>query len=135
MVGALLLIVTLPGCRAVSDSYVIEEEPSTVEAIPGSDVSLVRFTESAVARLRIDTVTVEESEDGLSVPSAALIIDPNGGFWVYTNPEPLSYVRSELIDIHQVGQTTFYASGPEVGTRVVTVGVPELYGAESGIGH
>ena len=131
---AIVMVASLSGCRAISDKYVIQDEPATLEAIAGTDRSTVTLTPKAAERLGIDTVEVESGELGLSVPSAALIIDPNGGFWVYLNPEPLTYVRAELTDIHQEGQTTFYASGPEVGSPVVTVGVPELYGAETGIG-
>lgn len=134
IVIAIVMVGSLSACRAISDKYVIEDEPATLETIAGTDRSTVTLTPRAAERLGIDTVEVEAGELGLSVPSAALIIDPNGGFWVYLNPEPLTYVRAELTDIHQEGQTTFYAAGPEAGSPVVTVGVPELYGAETGIG-
>jgi hypothetical protein len=32
------------------------------------------------------------------------------------------------------GGTAYLRAGPAVGTMVVTVGVPELYGAEFGVG-
>ena len=32
------------------------------------------------------------------------------------------------------GTTAWLSAGPPVGTTVVTVGVPELYGAELGVG-
>lgn len=135
-VAALVIaaVLLLPGCRAVSDAHELVD-PSTVETIPGSDVARVTLTELAAQRLDIGTTTVAASADRLSVPSDALIIDPQGRFWVYTSPEPLVYLRHELVDVRQEGQTIFFAAGPEPGTTVVTVGVPELYGTESGIGH
>jgi hypothetical protein len=36
--------------------------------------------------------------------------------------------------VEERGQQAFFAEGPAVGTAVVTTGVPELYGAEFGIG-
>ena len=33
------------------------------------------------------------------------------------------------------GGVAYLSSGPSAGTRVVTVGVPELYGIEEAVGH
>ena len=62
-------------------------------------------------------------------------IDPYGVYWVYTNPEPLVYVREQLNQVHEDAQQAFFATGPAPGTPVVIIGVPELYGAEFGIGY
>ena len=68
------------------------------------------------------------------MPSAAVIIDPNGEYWVYTQPEPLVYVREQLHEAFEANQHAYFSEGPEAGTTVVVTGVPELYGAEFGIG-
>jgi hypothetical protein len=50
---------------------------------------------------------------------------------VYTNPEPSVFFK-ERVDIERIDQDlAVLNSGPAAGTRVVTVGVVELYGAES----
>ena len=92
------------------------------------------LTASAAERLNIQTTTVESAGNGLVVPSAAVIIDPQGIYWVYTSPEPLVFIRHELQAVREEGQQAFFAAGPTTGTSVVTIGVPELYGAEFGIG-
>ena len=68
------------------------------------------------------------------VSSAAVIIDPEGVYWVYTNPEPFVYIREAIRPVTEIGGEAYFEVGPAVGMAVVTVGVPELYGAEFGIG-
>jgi hypothetical protein len=68
------------------------------------------------------------------IPYSALLYDPNGGEWMYTNPEPLVFVREKIIVDRIAGDKAILKKGPPVGTKVVTVGVTELYGAETGIG-
>jgi hypothetical protein len=68
------------------------------------------------------------------VPYAAVLYDPRGDTWVYTNPEPLVFVR-HLISVEYIeGDLAVLSSGPSVGTAVVTVGAAELFGIEFGIG-
>lgn len=110
------------------------ESPIEVEEIEGADVARITLSESAVERLDIRTESVSTSDDGFVVPSAAVIIDPDGVYWVYTSPSLRVYVRAELLSAHEEGLETFFKTGPDVGMAVVTVGVPELYGAEVGIG-
>lgn len=110
-------------------------EPVLVEPIAGSDLKRVTLTQSAADRLDIQTDVVTTSNpDELVVPSAALIITPDGRFWVYASSEPLVYQRWELGDATERDFRVYYQDGPPEGTEVVITGVPELYGAEFGIG-
>jgi hypothetical protein len=69
------------------------------------------------------------------IPYSAVIYDPQGNTWAYTNPEPLTYVRQH-IDIEYIqGDLALLKEGPEAGTAVVTAGAPELLGVEQKIGH
>jgi hypothetical protein len=117
----------------VSDEHVIEQ-PATVEEVEDGEVAEITLTESAVERLDIQTVAVEPNGKGLLVPSAALYLTADGLFWVYTNPEPLVYVRREVSIDREQGGRAILSEGPPVGTEIVTVGVPELYGTETGNG-
>jgi hypothetical protein len=63
-----------------------------------------------------------------------VLVDPDGVFWVYTNPEPLVFLRQEITIAREERDRTFLSAGPPPGSDVVTVGVPELYGAEYEIG-
>lgn len=110
------------------------EEPVAIEATNDAEIWRLTLTESAARRLDVQTATVGSAGDRLVVPSAAVIIDPVGVYWVYTNPQPLVFVREEIRPVHEEGHMAFFDEGPPVGMAVVTTGVPELYGAEFGIG-
>lgn len=127
--------VLLSACReAPSDEHVIDE-PATVEQIEGMDVARVTLTAEAAERLDIQTAPVEELGNRFVVPSAAVLVDPNGDFWVYTSPEPLVFLRQQIRIEHEDGGQAFLSRGLPAGTDVVIVGVAELYGAEFEIGH
>lgn len=133
VIALLAAAISLSSCGN-SEATNSAEEPAVVEPIEGTDFGRITLTASAAERLDIQTTTVESAEGAQVVPSAAVIIDPAGAYWVYTNPEPLVYVREELVSVHEEGQRAFFRAGPTTGTSVVIVGVPELYGAEFGIG-
>lgn len=70
----------------------------------------------------------------LIVSAAAVIYDVNGLTWIYTNPEPLTYLRVPIVVDYFVDDIAVLLKGPPVGTKVVTVGVAELYGIDTGVG-
>jgi hypothetical protein len=130
---ALLACVPLIACgRDSPDSA--GEAPAEVESIEGSELSRVRLSERAAQRLGIETTAIEESSEGLAVPYGALLYDANGDTWAYVNPEDLVFVREPLVVDRIEGDVVLLSDGPEPGTMVVTVGVAELFGAETGVG-
>ena len=132
--GAVVAVTLFVGACTSDDGGSEQEAPVEVEEITGSEIRRLTLTQSAAERLDIQTSTVESADEGLVVSSAAVIIDPTGTYWVYTNPEPLVFVRREIRPVREDGQQAFFEEGPAIGTFVVTTGVPELYGAEFGIG-
>ncbi len=120
--------------EAVSDKYVIENNPVTLAAIEGSELQEVTLTEKAVERLGIATSQVSAAGDNLIVPSGALWLDIEGVFWVYANPEPNTFLRYPVTVEDDDGRVATLSAGPPAGTTVVSVGVPELFGAEVGVG-
>ncbi|HZA27941.1 MAG TPA: hypothetical protein VE915_09955 [Actinomycetota bacterium] len=131
----LIAALLLSSCgEPVSDEHIIDE-PATLEEVEGTELTRVTLTQRAAERLDIQTAPVEALENRLVVPFSAVLVDPEGVFWVYTSPEPLVFLRHEISIVHEEGDQTFLSAGPPVGTAVVTVGVPELYGAETEIGH
>jgi hypothetical protein len=134
-IAVLVAALVLSACGgAVSDEYVIEEQPYSLEPIEGEDVLRVTLTESAVERIGIETVPVQQRGSRLVVPYDAVYIDAHGGFWVYTNPEPFVFVRAPIDIVHETSSRAILADGPPAGTSVVTVGAPELYGSETEFG-
>jgi hypothetical protein len=134
--GAALLAVLLCSCgAAASDAYVIQNDPGHVEAIPGSDLGLVTLADGAAERLQLRTTEVVAAGKHLVVPSEAVFVDTSGAWWVFTNPEPDHFVRAEIQLVRQQDGKAILAAGPPPGTKVVVLGVAELYGIEQSIGH
>jgi hypothetical protein len=68
------------------------------------------------------------------VPYAAVLYDAKGDTWVYTNPNPLTFVRHPIHIDYIEGDLAALSDGPASGTAIVVVGAAELFGAETGIG-
>ncbi len=133
--GLIGLVLILVGCaEPASDKHSIDE-PVTIEEVDSDVIPRLTLTERPAERLDIQTELVEQSDVWLFVPSDAIRVVETGSFWLYTSPEPLVFLRQEIGVDHDDGERAFLTHGPDLGTSVVTVGVPELYGAESGIGH
>jgi hypothetical protein len=131
--AVLVVVLALGACGAEVESE-LAQSPIQIEEIEGSDTSRITLSESAAERLDIQTASVASSGNGFVVPSAAVNIDPSGVYWVYTSPDSLVFIREQLSNAHEEGLQTFFDIGPGLGMAVVTTGVPELYGAEIGIG-
>lgn len=113
-----------------------KDRPAKVEAIEGSKVKRITVTEKAAKRLDIQTGEVAKDGSGqLSAPYASIVYDISGGTWVYTVPQVLTFVRHSVVVQGIKGEKAFLKEGPVPGTKIVTVGVAELYGAEKGVGH
>jgi len=81
-------------------------------------------------RMRVELQLSGSNEKRKVMPYSALFYDGKGDTWAYINPKPLVFVRWSVEVERIVGDLAVLADGPPVGTRVVTVGVPLLYGAE-----
>ena len=69
------------------------------------------------------------------IPYSAILYGVNGDTWVYTNPEPLVFVRERVV-IERIDQEmAILKDGPAIGAPVVTVGGALLLGTETGVGH
>ena len=126
-----LLVLTgllLSACAPKSET-VEKIAPSKLEPIEGTNLSRVILTEKAAERLGIETV----SASGNEVPYAAVIYDIEGNTWVYTNPEPLTFVRAQIVIDRIEGDTVVLSESLTSELSVVTVGVAELYGTETGV--
>jgi len=101
----------------------------------------VTLTVRAIERIALKTDEVREQRASRSaalrraVPYSSLIYDAKGATWVYTSPEPRTFVRHKVEVAYIEGKTAFLTDGPPAGTVVASVGVDELYGTEFGVGH
>ena len=133
-----LIISGLLFSACTKKSVPIKIKPARVEHIDGTEISKVILTEKAAERLGIKTDKVfiaHMSPPRQVVPYAAVLYDVNGVTWVYTNPEPLVFVRHRIVVDYIEGANAVLLDGPVLGTEVVTVGAAELFGAEFEVGH
>jgi hypothetical protein len=129
------LATLLVGACSPAPSEPTDPEPATVEAIDGSALKRVTLTDDAVERIGIETSPVTAAPGGrLMVPSSTVLYDQDGLAWVYTNPEGHVFLRSQITILGTTGDETVLTAGPPADTKVVTVGVAELYGTELGVG-
>jgi hypothetical protein len=135
VVAALLLA----GCEKASTEETNGAGPAVVEEpAAGGEVARVTLTEDAAARIDVQTTAVQAvagRHGRLEIPFAAVLYDPNGETWAYTNPEPLVFVRAPISIVHIDGGRAVLSKGPPPGTEVVTVGGAELLGAEYEVGE
>jgi len=137
-VATLVVGLALAGCDKGSAAPANAEKPATVEAIAGSSIKRITLVPAAAERLGVKTSTVNETTvDGQlvrTVPYGALLYDADGKTWVYTNPQPLVFVRQAVTVIRIEKDLVLLSDGPLAGTEVASVAVSLLYGTEVGVG-
>jgi hypothetical protein len=62
-----------------------------------------------------------------------VIYDTEGNTWIYTNPAPLTFLREPVVIDRIEGDEAFLSQGLATDAPIVTVGVIEIYGAETGV--
>jgi hypothetical protein len=128
-----LLSVGAPPTMADSPAPAKEETQATIKRL-GFGISRITLLPKAASRLDIKTAEVRDDPSGKKVtPYSSIIYDLDGDAWVDTAPAPLTFVREAVVIERIKGDIAYLQEGPSAGTLVVTVGVPELYGAEVGV--
>jgi hypothetical protein len=129
LVAGLVIAALLTACESVSTEYVSGDEPAHV----AQDGSVVIEERAAAERLGLETSVLQQAQGTLVMPYAALHYGSDGGTWAYVKEEPLRFVRERVRVRGIEGNRVLLSDGPRPGTEVVTVGVPELWGIETGI--
>jgi hypothetical protein len=137
--AAIAAAVLLCACAQQAPAAASKSKPATVEKIAGSNLSRVILTDEATQRIDLRTEQIGDVLDSGTqrrfMPYAAIIYDKAGDTWAYTvASEPRTFVRERVSVDSIIGNVAYLKDGPAVGTRVVTVGQAELYGAEIGVG-
>jgi hypothetical protein len=137
-----LVVAASTACLAVSCASALAEEtavkstPARVEATLDAKIKKVTLTRKAAERLgiQIDEVRVDPSGRRI-VPYASVLYDLTGKTWVYISADPLTFVRG-AVEIDTIkGDNVYLSDGPPAGTKVLAVGVPQVFGAEVQVGH
>ena len=79
-------------------------------------------------------LTLNEDRESLVIPYSAVETDINGGTWVYEVVVEHKFTRRRVQVKYVVDTDAVLASGPAVGSKIVTQGVAELFGTEFGFG-
>ena len=142
-VTAVLILAALPmlsACAEAATATATKPKPYKIEKPEGSSLTRLRIEQRVFDRIRIKTSTVREVERfggdtaRKVIDYTALVYEPKGDTAVYTNPEPLVFVRQPVKVDYIEGDAAVLAEGPPAGTAVVTVGTAELLGMEFGVG-
>jgi len=132
-VTALCLVVlglALSACGGSSDSAA-PVEPAKITKLAG-DVNQITLTADAAKRIDVKTAAVKSEGGDTVIPYSAVLYDPDGATWTYTNPKPLVFVRADITVKNITGERAILTKGPAPGTAVVTLGATELWGVEYG---
>jgi len=137
--GSILVVLAVAGLMAAGCAKPPAAATKTasavsVEEIDGTELKRLTLVEKSAQRLGIQTAPVLEQGGMAVVPYAAVLYDQHGLTWVYTNPEPLVFLRAQITVDDIDGDMALLSAGPVSGTLVVTVGASELFGVESGVG-
>lgn len=135
VVALLVLPLLLTGCGSTAASEEEAAGPALVEEVAGTDLFRITLTADAAKRLEVQTVAVEESGANTVIPYSAVFYAATGETWAYVSPKPLTFVREAIVVESVDGDRAILSDGPAAGTNVATVGVAELFGAESGLGQ
>lgn len=132
-VGVAVLALTLTACGEVETPSGDDYAPATVITADPSSAPAVKFTDEAARRVDLEMSTVSGRKGALIIEYAALVYDKQGKPWVYTAPEPLTFVRAKVVVAKVDGNRVTLSEGPPPGTTVVTQGVTQVYGTELGM--
>ncbi len=136
---ALALVALMPlaaACSRVEATESAYEDPATLTPAPEGESELmqVTFTRKAIERIGIETAPVVSSLEGLVVPYGAILYDPDGSTWVFTEVKERTFHRVPVTVADIRGSEAILTAGPLAGTPVVRVGASELFGAEHELG-
>ena len=119
-------------CQQKSDTS-NKIEPTNIRDT-GETLYRVRLTANKADEYNIQTTAVREARVSVGVrkviPSVAVVNDQHGNTWMFTNPEPLVFVRNRIRVDYIEEDLAVLSDGPPAGTAVVTVGADKLFSGE-----
>jgi hypothetical protein len=130
ILGTVLIALSVTACTHADEEAGPKYAPATLGSADAAGVKTVTFTDDAAHRVRLQTSPAVASGRRVAVDYAALIYDKKGQSWVYTVPQPLTFVRTKVTVDQIEGNRATLSVGPAPGVQVVTTGAAEVYGAE-----
>jgi len=123
---ASLLVAAPTACKQAEEPETEHYQASKIT--PGEhDHPVVTLTKLGAERIGLETAPIEKRR----VPYSALLYDAAGGQpYVFVRMKGLSFHREDVTVEKIDGDMVNLTDGPANGTEVVTVGVPQVHGAE-----
>ena len=133
VVSLIGMALALASCKqeSVAEKY----HPAKIDSTDVKGIMRVTLDQQAADRIGLQTAAVTEEGGKKVIPYGALMYDKSGKTWTFTSAGPLSFVRKSVTVEDVIGDRVILSDGPDAGTVVVTVGAPELMGAEHKYGH
>jgi hypothetical protein len=131
LAGLALTVVglTVAGCQEVA-SNLVESQPYKIEPIEGTDLNRITLADEIAEKIDLQTTQVQGNGTQKTVPHTSLIYNPDGDVFVYTVPEPQTYIRAPVTVSRAVDDQVLLSEGPPIDTVIVTVGAAELLATE-----
>lgn len=128
---AVLLAVAPAACKQAEAVEQEHYQASKITPAKDGEHPTVTITKLAAEQVGLETAPVKRSKGKTTIPYASVLYDADGGQpYVYVNTKGLSFVREDVTIEDIDGETVVVSKAPEPGTRVVTVGLPQIHGAE-----
>jgi hypothetical protein len=78
------------------------------------------------------SLPLRDESESLTAPWSAIVFDIHGGTWVYERTGETTFARRRVLVRYVTDDIAVLADGPSPGTKIVTAGAAELFGAETG---
>lgn len=127
-----LLAIAPSACKQAEAVEVEHYQPSKITPAENGGHPTVTLTKLGAEQIGLETVAIAKAPKGQTrIPYAAVLYDAEGGQpYVFVNGEGLSFHREDVTIAKVDDDMVELSAGPAVGTRVVTVGLPQVHGAE-----
>jgi len=138
-VFVILTALTLAACGTNPEVLSERIPAAVVEKVEGLEFNRLILTEKAAQRLGIEIAPIREIEvDGtkrIAIPYAAVLYGTNGDTWTYVAADALTFMRQSVEVDYIEDELAILSASLPIDLEVVTVGVSELYGIDTGVGR
>jgi hypothetical protein len=135
-IGGAAYVAVTHGSSSAAAAGKAEETAATVQPIGKTGIDRIILSPVAAKRLGIRTGVVStrlvDGRRRLTIPYAAILYHANGVAWTYVSPKPHVFVPHDITVTSVNGDVAILKAGPRLGSRVVTVGAPEIWGVAFG---
>lgn len=122
------------GCGSSNSDQGTGIPSSRLVRAPGDPAGKIILTATGAERIGVQTAAaIAAARATVTVPGTAIVYDPNGRTFAFTEIGPLTYTEVPVSVDHFGGAVAYLRHGPKAGSKVVTVGAQELLGVQTGV--